>query len=181
MTEPRDKIVHVYDDIEEEDNRLPNWWLFILYATIVFAFGYWFVFHTARWAKSPRETYQADVAALLEARAKANPTSPEAVITIASHPERLALAKETFLTACSACHGPQGEGIIGPNLTDPYWLHGREAADILKSVLEGYPTKGMPAWGPILGPEKSVQAAAFALSLRGTNVAGKAPQGQRID
>ena len=175
------KIVHVYDDIEEEDNRLPNWWLFILYATMVFAFGYWFVFHTAKLAPNPREVYQADVKALIEARAKANPTSPEAVIALASDPAKLEAAKGAFMATCAACHGQQGEGIIGPNLTDPFWIHGREAKDILQSVLEGYPTKGMPAWGPILGPEKSVQAAAWALSLRGKNVPGKAPQGERID
>lgn len=185
MTAPTDdrnpKIVHVYDDIEEEDNHLPNWWLFILYATMVFAFGYWFVFHTAKLAPGPRAVYQADVKALIEARAKANPTSPEALLAIAADPAKLEAAKGVFLATCAACHGQKGEGIIGPNLTDGYWIHGKEPADLLKAAIEGFPTKGMPAWGAIVGPEKSVQAAAWVYTLRNTNVPGKAPQGAKID
>lgn len=182
MNDPHQpKIVHVYDDIEEEDNHLPNWWLFILYATIVFAFGYWYVFHTAHLARGPQEKYRDDVKALIATRAAANPTSPEAVMALAADPAKLETAKGAFMATCAACHGQQGEGIIGPNLTDAYWIHGKDAATILKSVLEGYPTKGMPAWGPIIGPEKSVQAAAYALSLQGRNVPGKAPQGEKVE
>ena len=181
MTEPTFKIVHVYDDIEEEDNKLPNWWLAILYATIVFAFGYWFLFHTTGWARLPRETYQADVAALLEARAKANPTSPEALLAIAHDPARLEAAKGVFLATCAACHGQQGEGVIGPNLTDGYWIHGKEPGDLLKASIEGFPAKGMPAWGAIVGPEKAVQAAAYVFTLRNRNLTGKAPQGEKLE
>jgi cytochrome c oxidase cbb3-type subunit III len=175
------KVVHVYDDIEEEDNRLPNWWLFILFATMVFGFAYWYVYQTAKLQPSLREVYQAQVDDLIAKRAAANPTSPEALLAIAHDPVKLAEAEKVFHATCAACHGMKGEGIIGPNLTDGYWLHGKEPADLLRSALEGFPAKGMPAWGQILGPEKCVQAAAYVYSLRNTNVKGKAPQGEKLE
>ena len=64
---PNDKIVHTYDDIQEEDNHLPNWWLFILFSTIVFGFGYWLVFHTTKSLPDPRTEYNAEADALKKA------------------------------------------------------------------------------------------------------------------
>jgi cytochrome c oxidase cbb3-type subunit 3 len=177
----RDKVVHVYDDIEEEDNRLPNWWLAILIGSIVFSFGYWFVYHTAKLRPGPNEVYEARVAAILEARIEANPTSPEAIVALSRDAEAMTAGAEVFRTTCAACHGLQGEGIIGPNLTDRYWIHGNRPEDLLKAVTEGFPTKGMPGWGPILGPERSIRAAAYVLTLRNTDVPGKEPQGDPMD
>lgn len=175
------KIVHVYDDIEEEDNHLPNWWLFILYATIVFAFAYWFVYHTAKLRPLPGESYAKAVEEIVAARIAANPASAEAIVALSRDPEALAVGAEVFRTTCAACHGPNGEGIIGPNLTDNRWIYGYDPETILKGVREGYLTKGMPAWEPILGPEKCVRAAAYVLTLKGTNLEGKAPQGDIVE
>lgn len=175
------KVVHVYDDIEEEDNRLPNWWLFILFATIVFSFGYWFVYHTAKLRPLPGESYSQAVEAIVAARIAANPASAEALLALSRDPEALAVGAEVFRTTCAACHGPNGEGIIGPNLTDRNWIHSPDPEEILRGVREGYPTKGMPAWEPIIGPERSLRAAAYVLTLKGKNVAGKAPQGDIVE
>jgi len=175
------RVVHVYDDIEEEDNRLPNWWLFILYATIVFAFGYWFVFHTAKLRPLPGEAYRAEVDALVAARIAANPTSTEALLAMSRDPKVLAAGAEVFRTTCSACHGPEGAGTIGPNLTDRNWIHPPDAASILKLVREGNPSKGMPAWEPILGPERARNAAIYVLTLKGRGLPGKAPQGDIVE
>jgi cytochrome c oxidase cbb3-type subunit 3 len=177
----REKIVHVYDDIEEEDNQLPRWWLFILFGTIVFGFGYWFVYHTARLRPTPNVAYRAEVQALLEARIRANPASPEAVLAMASDAGRVAEGREVFMTTCAACHGQEGEGVIGPNLTDRYWIHGATPAAILTAAVDGFPAKGMPAWGPILGPDQAAKAAAFVLTLKGRNLPGKPPQGEAIE
>ena len=179
-TEPK-KVVHVYDDIEEEDNHLPNWWLFILYATIVFGFVYWFVYHTADLRPTPAEAYQAEVEKLVAARIAANPASPEAIRALTRDPEAVAAGAEVFRTTCAACHGQQGEGIIGPNLTDAYWIHGADPETIYNGVMNGYLEKGMPAWGPILGPERALRATAYVLTLQGKNVPGKAPQGDLVE
>lgn len=183
MSAPDDpkRVVHVYDDIEEEDNHLPNWWLFILYATIVFAFGYWFVFHTTKMRPLPREAYRAEVDALLAARIAANPTSNEALAAMSKDPKIVAAGAEVFRTTCAACHGPEGTGIIGPNLTDRNWIHSPAPADILKLVREGVPAKGMPAWEPILGPDRVRNASVYVLTLKGKNLPGKAPQGEIVE
>jgi len=179
--EPQRKIVHVYDDIEEEDNRLPNWWLFILYATMVFAFVYWFVYHTAKLQPLPRETYAAAVEQIVAARIAANPASAEAIVALSRDPEAVARGAEVFRTTCAACHGLEGQGIIGPNLTDDHWIHGYDPETILKGIREGYLAKGMPAWEPILGGEKTLNAAAYVLTLKGKNIPGKAPQGEIVE
>lgn len=176
------KVVHVYDDIEEEDNHLPNWWLAILIGSIVFSFAYWFVYHTTGLRPTPLAAYRADVAALIEARIRANPTSPEAILALTRSPEALSEGEVVWRTTCAACHGQQGEGVIGPNLTDRYWIHGHGPEDILKAITEGFPTKGMPGWGPIIGPDRSVKAAAYVVAnVVGKDLPGRAPQGEPID
>lgn len=182
MSSPDEKkVVHIYDDIEEEDNRLPNWWLAILFGSMVFSFAYWFVYHTTQMRPHPRVVYEQEVAALIAARIAANPASPEAIVAMSKDPVAMEKGAQVFMTTCAACHGLEGEGVIGPNLTDRYWIHGNQPEMMLSAVTNGYPTKGMPAWGPILGPERSLQAAAYVLTLRGKNVPGKAPQGEPID
>ncbi len=47
---------------------------------------------------------------------------------------------------------PGGEGSVGPNLTDAYWIHGGAPLQIHKTVTNGVPDKGMVAWGDQLGP-----------------------------
>ncbi len=182
MNAPNDKIVRRYDDIEEEDNHLPNWWLFILFSTIVFMFGYWFVYHTLKLLPSPPVEYANEIDALKKARNAANPMSDDALASLAKDPAIVAEGKQVFASTCASCHGPEAAGLVGPNLTDNYWLHGANPTDIAKSMTDGYPEKGMPSWGPILGAEKVRKVTAFILSIRNTNVAGgKAPQGDPVN
>jgi cytochrome c oxidase cbb3-type subunit 3 len=85
-----------------------------------------------------------------------------------------------FKSNCIACHGDHGQGVVGPNLTDAYWLHGGSPEAVLASITHGYPDKGMPAWKPVLGADKVRLAAAFVLSLKGHAASdGKAPQGDK--
>lgn len=170
-------VVHVYGDIEEEDNRLPNWWLAVLFGSMVFAFGYWFVFHVAHAAPSPVEVYKVEMAAQLAARIKANPTSNEALAALAADASAVAEGQKIFSTTCVVCHAPAGQGLVGPNLTDKFWLHGGAPMAIHKSVTDGYPEKGMQAWGKTLGPARVRNVVAFVLSIKGKNLPGKPPQG----
>jgi cytochrome c oxidase cbb3-type subunit 3 len=170
-----------YDDILEEDNHMPNWWLVILFGSIVFGFGYWLAFHTTEAFPNPLAVYQADVDALKKARAAANPTSEEALTTLGASAEAVAEGQKVFASTCAACHGQNAEGLVGPNLTDKFWIHGNAGKDILKAVGEGFPEKGMPAWGPVIGDTKARNVTAFVLSLRGKNLPGKEPQGNPVD
>ena len=83
-----------------------------------------------------------------------------------------------FKASCAACHGQLGEGTVGPNLTDDYWLHGGSVQDVFKSIKYGWVEKGMKSWKEDLSPMQIAQVTSYIKSLKGTNPANaKAPQG----
>jgi cytochrome c oxidase cbb3-type subunit 3 len=170
-----------YDDILEEDNHLPNWWLAILFGSILFAFGYWMAFHTTDTFQNPPEVYRAEVDALKKARAAANPTSEEALSALVQNAYAVTEGQNVFKSTCASCHGQNAEGLVGPNLTDKFWMHGASGKEVLKSIADGYADKGMPAWGAVIGDDKARKVTAYVLSLKGKNLPGKEPQGQPVD
>ena len=183
-TAPQDqnsKIVHRYDDIEEEDNQMPNWWLFILFGTIVFMFGYWIVYHTTHQLQDPRTEYNAEVAEIKKARLALTPLSDDAILAVMNDPAQVEEGKKVFAATCAACHAQEGQGLVGPNLTDKFWIHGNKPSDIAKSVTDGFADKGMPPWGQVLGQDKVRKVSAFVVTLKGKELAGKAPQGEPMD
>jgi cytochrome c oxidase cbb3-type subunit III len=172
-------VIHVYDGIEEQDHRLPNWWLAILWGTLVFGLGYWLYYETAGLGLQPRAELKADLAALQQKKsAGGGPVNDAALLTLSQDATTLAAGKSAFQSTCAACHGASGEGTIGPNLTDTFWLHGGKPTDIHRTISQGSVAKGMPAWEPTLGAERVRQLAAYVLTLKGKNVAGKPPQGE---
>ncbi len=177
-----DKVVHRYDDIEEFDNHLPNWWLVTLYGAVIFAIGYWFHYEVFHSGPSSTESYEQSVAADRRAAAerarRTGAMTDEALVTLSHDPATVAAGRQIYTTNCVACHGANAGGIIGPNLTDNAWLHGGRATQIFRTVMEGVPARGMVAWGPQLGDERVQSVVAYVLTLRNTNVAGgKAAQG----
>jgi cytochrome c oxidase cbb3-type subunit III len=172
---------HAYDGIEEYDNRLPNWWLFILYGTCIFAIGYWLVFHTFQLVDLPLARYDKEMVAATEAQlarmAEAG-LSDESLALMATVPETVDRGRELFVTYCVVCHLDQGQGLVGPNLTDPNWIHGGTPMDIMGTITNGVTEKGMAAWGSQLGPKRVMDLTAFVLSIKNTNVPGKAPEGE---
>ena len=183
MAEPKEKrtdaiqgeILHVYDGIEEADNELPTWWLWTFYGAIAFAVVYWFAYHELEALPLPREEY----AAALQAQAAGGEVTEELLTAMASNPDAVAAGEEIFQQNCAVCHKERGEGNIGPNLTDAYWLHGGAPTDIYRTIHDGVLQAGMPAWGQTLGAEAVQKVTAFVLSIRDTNVPGKEPQGER--
>ena len=89
--------------------------------------------------------------------------------------------KATFKSLCTGCHGQNGEGLTGPNLTDAYWLHGSELKDNYLVLWKGVAAKGMPPWGPTLRAAGVKNLVAYLLSIRNTNAKGRAPQGTDIN
>lgn len=170
---------HDFDGIQEYDNRLPNWWLWILWVSIIFSFGYWLIFHTFGVAKLPRARYDVEMQRAAELQlARGGAVDDAALELMATLPDRVAEGQQIFSTYCVACHSARGEGLVGPNLTDEYWIHGGRPLDIHKVVTDGVLTKGMAAWGRQLGPTRVESVVAYVLTLRGTKVPGKAPEGQ---
>ena len=170
---------HDYDGIREYDNRLPNWWLWILFGSIIFSLGYWLFFHTFGIGKLSAERYEAEMIAAAEARlGGAGELSDESLILASSIPDRVEAGRQLYAQHCVACHATQGEGLVGPNLTDAYWIHGGRPMDIYKTISEGVIAKGMAAWERQLGPQRVQTLAAYVLTLRSKNLPGKAPEGQ---
>ncbi len=178
----QNKVLHEIDGIQEYDNKLPNWWLYLLYASVVFAFGYWFTYQIGGFAEYPRAAYDSEqdrLAAAAPSKASAVVT-PESLVALSKDQGTLARGKQIFTQTCAACHRADGGGIVGPNLTDEFWLHGGAPEEIYKTVSAGVPDKGMIAWGPSLGADRVQAVTAYVISLRNTNAAGgKAPQGER--
>lgn len=178
------KVIHEVDGIQEYDNKLPNWWLYSLYATVIFAAGYWFHYQTSGFGDLPHAEYQQEMdkaAAVEAARIKAaGVTTPESLAALARDKGTVEQGKQVFAQTCVACHRQDGGGMVGPNLTDDFWLHGSAPDKIWKTISQGVPEKGMPAWAAQLGADRTQAVTAYVISIRGTNVAnGKAPQGER--
>lgn len=176
-------LEHDFDGIQEYDNRLPNWWLFTLYASIIFSFGYWLYYETFVVGPGQEQAYEqvmtAHAQAQLEAAGEGGLTD-ESLLMMASMGDRVAEGSQIFKSFCVACHSSQGEGTVGPNLTDKYWIHGAAPLDIHNIVNDGVLAKGMPQWGMQLGPKKVQAVTAYVLTLKGTEVPGKAPEGDLV-
>lgn len=147
------------DGIEEYDNPLPDWWLGLFWFTIVWAFAYTLHYHFI----AERSQEKALAAELAAAEARYTPAAA------AEGPLELTAAmaeagRAVYQTNCLACHGARLEGGIGPSLTDGTWIHGGSPEDVVKTVTDGVPAKGMPAWGGILGAERIRQVTAYILA-----------------
>ena len=176
-----EKIIHEVDGIQEADNQLPRWWLYTLFAAMIFAAGYW-LYYEEYGGPSPLVSYRAEKLEKAQAEAARlnaeGPMTADRLEAMAKNEAILAAGKNVFVSTCASCHAANGGGQVGPNLTDEYWVHGGAPEKVLASVRGGWVEKGMPAWGPQLGEQKVREVTAFVLSLRGLKVAGgKAPQG----
>jgi cytochrome c oxidase cbb3-type subunit 3 len=189
MPDQNDKdhlLDHNYDGIQEFDNPMPRWWVYIFWATIVFAVLYWVNVPGVGVGKGQIADYDRDMAAAAAAAAKQRATepagaSPEQLMAMTKDATVLALGKEAFTQYCAACHRADAGGQIGPNLTDDYWLHGAALEQIHKVVADGVLEKGMPPWGKVLKPAQLDAVVAYVHTLRGTTVPNpKPPQGELV-
>lgn len=164
---------HEYDGIRELDNRLPPWWLYGFYATIIFACIYLWQHHVSHSAPSSEEELVIDMREAAEQQQaylkKAANSVDENTVKLISDAALLENGQKIFIQNCAACHGKEGEGMVGPNLTDDYWLHGGSIQDIFKTIKYGWPDKGMKSWKDDLSPAQIAQVASFIKHLHGTN------------
>ncbi len=175
-------LSHAFDGIEEYNNRLPNWWLFTLYASIIFAFGYWLYYETFVVGPGQEAAYEQVMQKAAEAelaRASAGGLNDESLLMMAGMPDKVAEGAQIFKTYCVACHLEKGQGSVGPNLTDEFWIHGPKPMNIHETVTNGVLAKGMPQWGLQLGPKRVEAVVSFVLTIKNTQVPGKPPQGER--
>lgn len=174
---------HEYDGIRELDNNLPLWWKYGFYFTIIVGVVYMFNYHVIGSGLSSEEEYQqelADADAQLQEYKKTHAQMvDENTVTLLTDAASLSAGRGIYTQNCAACHGPQGGGLVGPNLTDVNWIHGGGVVNVFKSVKYGWTDKGMKSWQQDLSSLDIQKVASYILSLQGTNPPNaKAPEGE---
>ncbi len=177
MKPTRDELLsHEADGIREFDNALPRWWLYGFYFTIAFAVVYLVNYHVLAKPLWGYPSVAAEYADDVEhaSRAGKTPDRPEAAIAALTDGQSLDRGRAIFEgpdNTCFACHRPDLGGLVGPNLTDQYWLHGCTAADLMRDVKGGFPQKGMLPFGTgkVLTDDQVLQVVSYVLSKRGSN------------
>jgi cytochrome c oxidase cbb3-type subunit 3 len=181
---------HEYDGIRELDNHMPTWWLWLFYFTIAWGVGY-LVYYYMLGGPSQEELYEMEMAAAeeqynLNSGGDAGPEGgADFTWAYLDDESRIAEGKEIFMSnnnLCYTCHGSNGEGLVGPNLTDELWIHGCSAEEMAISITEGFPDKGMIAYGSgaPMANDKVQSLISYIASIQGTEPAGaKAPDMNR--
>ncbi len=163
---------HVWDeDLQELNNPLPLWWLFMFYITIAFSVVYLILYPglgsfegILGWSQIGE--YQEEKT---EASVKYDPLFNKYInqdlAEVADNPEAITIGKRLFSSYCTQCHGSDAGGARGyPNLRDDDWLHGDKPEDIKKAILEGR-TGNMPAWEGILDRKEIFNVTEYIRSL----------------
>lgn len=159
----RDKVLGHEDEadgIQEYDNPLPDWWLGLFWATIIFGIAYGVHYHFI----AHRSPQQALARELAEARERWPAPAQAAGAPFVVTEEAAAAGASIFATNCAPCHGANMGGGIGPNLLDDVWIHGGRPEEILHTITVGVTAKGMLAWEPVIGPERVRQVAAYVVT-----------------
>lgn len=174
---------HEYDGIRELDNSLPPWWVALFYITIAFGVVYLFYYHVSGSGLSSQEEYELEMEKAEEAVAafvaRQGDQVDETNVVALEDENEISLGKAIYEVNCVACHGALGEGGIGPNFSDEYWIHGGDIKDLFRTIKYGVPEKGMISWQTQLRPAEMQRVASYILTFQGTNPPnGKAPEGE---
>ncbi len=173
---------HNYDGIFELDNKAPAWFQFLFYVTILFSVIYMVNFHVLKKDNLMIDEYNQEMTSAQQEKEtlmKSGGLINETNVTVLDSPEDLKAGKEIYAVNCVSCHGNLGEGTVGPNLTDDYWIHGGGIKNVFATISNGVPAKGMITWKAQLNPKQIQQTASYVLTLYGTKPPnGKPPEGQ---
>ena len=166
---------HSWDGLEEYNNPLPKWWLWLFYITIVFALVYLVLYPGLGNTKgvlgwSSTGQYNEEVA---DADTKYSPIfagfSSTSVADLTKNNDAMEAGKRLFSNYCSQCHGSDAKGNKGyPNLADNDWLYGGSPEQIKQTILMGRSGQ-MPALGAVLG-DKVDDVVNYVQSLSGRDV-----------
>ncbi|MGJ7033272.1 cbb3-type cytochrome c oxidase N-terminal domain-containing protein [Niabella hirudinis] len=175
-------VGHSYDGIRELDNPVPAWFSIAFIASILFGLAYLWRYEVTHSGLNQYEEYQAavtkgdlQVAAYMKTKGDAVNENTVTMLDAAG----IEAGKKFFVNNCTACHGNEGQGGVGPNLTDDYWLHGGSIGKVFHTIKFGVVEKGMMSWKDIFSAEQIAQISSYIKSIQGTNPPGaKAPQGE---
>ena len=178
---------HEYDGIQEYDQTLPNWWLFIFYAALAFLPICWLLYYQFGFMRTDGEVVSAAMAEVSKAKAKAldemlAKLDDETLLNKWGKDEQsISNGRETFMANCTACHGPdlsakmnvgngQSVSLPGLPLTDGEWKYGNKPMDIFRLINNGTPPESsghngarMEAWGQKMAPLKVIELVSFII------------------
>jgi len=174
LSEEKELIMHhEFDGIQELDNPTPAWFMVLFYSTIVIAFGYFMVYHVFNIGQLQDEEYKTEMAIATKEKAaflaKSANNIDENSVKLSTDATVISDGRAIFTASCSPCHGAAGQGVVGPNLTDDYWLHGGSINNVFKTIKYGVTAKGMPNWDKQFSPKQLSDVANYVKSLKGTN------------
>jgi len=182
--DPKEPLLldHNYDGIQELDNNLPRWWVWLFYITIIFSAVSVVYYHVtgsgdlqaAEYAKEMKAGEQIKGAAMGKFEIGLSTLQPSSDAAV------LEDGRQTYVKYCAPCHRADGGGLVGPNLTDSYWIHGSNYTDTVKIIWDGVPAKGMITWKTVLKPDQIQNVASYIYTLRGAKLLtpGKLPENQ---
>jgi cytochrome c oxidase cbb3-type subunit 3 len=181
---PEDPLLidHEADGIKELDNLLPRWWVWLFYLTSIFAVAYMFYYHVFKAGDLQAAEYrkEAAIGEQIKGAALAKFEATVATLEPIKDPQIINQGQQIFIRMCAPCHRPDGGGLVGPNLTDDYWIHGSNFIDNVKTIINGVPEKGMLTWRGVLKPAEIHQVASYIYTLRGTHPPNpKPPENQQ--
>jgi cytochrome c oxidase cbb3-type subunit III len=179
------ELDHDYDGIKELNNPIPFWFNLLFYGTIFAGFIYMLVYFVFDAAPLQAKEYENELAEAKIAKEeyvkKAGNLIDESNVVLLADASQIAEGASLYTAKCAVCHGDKGEGKVGPNLTDVYWLHGGDVQSVFKTIKYGVPSKGMVAWQNSMNGLQMQQLTSYVLSLQGTNPPGaKEPQGEAV-
>ena len=173
MTEDQDPLLldHEVDGIRELDNKLPRWWVWLFYITIIFSLVYLVYYHVVGAGDLMAAEYTKEMKAgdAIKGVAMAKFEGDIATLQPSKDEETVARGKKTFAVLCAPCHRLDAGGLVGPNLTDDYWIHGDKFSDNVRTIWNGVPEKGMITWKNMLKPQEVYEVASYIYTLRGTH------------
>ncbi len=179
---------HSFDGIQEYDNVLPMWMLYIFYISIAWSGWYFYNYHFGDGAVGPRDLYAQQA---LNKPAEVAILSEDELRALSTQDDIIAMGKEEYTgKGCIACHGADASGSVGPNLLDDFWKYGSNMTDIVDTIANGrVPAAGgaaMPAHKGKISPKRINATAAFLVSINrattktdGKAPTGKAPEGEK--
>jgi cytochrome c oxidase cbb3-type subunit 3 len=188
LSEEKNQVMeHEFDGITELDNPTPRWFMVLFFSTVIFAVAYLFNYEVFGFGQTQEQEYvselqQADLdkEAFLAKPENAKSAVNENNIVLSKDAAVLTSGAALFTNRCTPCHGDHAQGIVGPNLTDEFWLHGGSIQDVFKTIKYGVPEKGMISWEKSLSAQQISDLANYVLSLQGSHPAGaKAAQGDK--
>jgi len=172
-----------FDGIKELDNKIPPWFNLLFLITVVIAVIYMLNFYVFRTGKLQYQEYQEEMqeAAIQKAELiKSGAFINENTVARLTDESSLSIGENIFKANCVPCHGPEAGGVIGPNLTDDYWIHGGGIKNIFHTITYGVPAKGMINWQMQLNSKQIQEVASYIMSLHGTHPSNpKPPQGEK--